>query len=95
MSSSNIEADSLLAIDVGTLTTRAMLFDAVDGQYRFLAVGTSPTTMGAPYFDAGEGIRGAIDELQEISGRVFIDADESRPNQPCREYPSTMVPEYM
>jgi hypothetical protein len=71
-----IETDSLLAVDVGTITTRAMLFDVVDGQYRFLAVGTAPTTAAAPYNDIGEGIRIAVDRLQDVTGRSLISVDE-------------------
>jgi hypothetical protein len=62
---------SLLSIDIGTINTRAMLFDAVEGRYRFLAGGTSPTTAGAPMFDASEGVRTAMDTLERISGRVL------------------------
>lgn len=77
MSSPFAVADSLLAIDVGTVTTRAVLFDVVDGQYRYLAAGTSPTTAGAPYHNVSEGIRNALDSLQKITGRVVIGPDES------------------
>ena len=61
MTTSLIDADSLLAIDVGSITTRAALFDLVDGRYRYLATGCAPTTAGAPYRDIGEGLRGALD----------------------------------
>jgi uncharacterized protein (TIGR01319 family) len=64
-------SQSLLSIDVGTVNTRAMLFDTVEGRYRYLAGGTSPTTAGAPMFDASEGVRNAMDTLERISGRVL------------------------
>lgn len=67
---------SLLAIDVGSVNTRALLFDAVEGRYRFLAAGVSPTTAGAPMFDASEGVRYALDTLQQISGRILTTTDE-------------------
>jgi uncharacterized protein (TIGR01319 family) len=76
MPTSIIDADSLLAIDVGSITTRAMLFDVVAGRYRYLAAGTSGTTAGAPYNDISEGVRRAIDILQSITGRVFFDDNE-------------------
>ncbi len=66
----------MLAVDVGTVTTRAMLFDVVDGRYRFLALGTAPSTAQAPYHDVAEGIRQAIDQLQAITGRTLIDEKE-------------------
>ena len=85
MPTSLINADSLLAIDVGAVSTRAMLFDVVDGRYRFLAAGTASSTAEAPFFDVGEGIRRAIDQLHSITGREFIGPDEqliipSKPN---------------
>jgi hypothetical protein len=84
MPTSLVNADSLLAIDVGAVTTRAMLFDVVDGRYRFLASGTAPSTARAPFFDIGEGIRRSIDQLQEITGRELVGQDENLilPSQP-------------
>jgi len=76
MPTSLIDADSLLAIDVGSVLTRALLFDVVEGRYRFLASGSAPTTAASPYHDVGEGIRRAIDQLQEISGRMLVDSAE-------------------
>jgi hypothetical protein len=75
MPTSLIDADSFLAIDVGTVSTRAMLFDVVDGRYRYIASGAAETTAGAPYSNIGEGVRRAIDQLQTITGRNLIDAD--------------------
>ncbi len=73
---SSVDADSLLAIDVGEVTTRALLFDAVEGRYRFLAGGSAPTTAGAPFQDASEGVHQALDRLQEITGRILLNEDE-------------------
>ena len=36
MNTPNTEVESLLSIEIGTIHTRALLFDLVDGQYRFL-----------------------------------------------------------
>ncbi len=76
MANSIPDTGSLLAIDVGSVTTRAMLFDIVDNRYRYLASGESRTTDGDPYFNVSEGIRIALDHLQRICGRRFIGADE-------------------
>ena len=76
MTVSRINAESLLAIDVGAVTTRAMLFDDVDGRYRFLGTGTAPTTLNAPYKDVAEGVRMALERLQEITGRELIGVNE-------------------
>lgn len=77
MPSSLIDADSLLAVDVGSCTTRATLFDVVEGNYRFIAIGQSPTSAAAPFKDIGEGVVRAIESLSEITGRVFLSSDRS------------------
>ena len=71
-----IDGDSVLAIDVGSSTTRAMLFDVVESRYRFIAIGQSPSTAHAPFNDISAGIGEAIERLEEITGRKFIDDDE-------------------
>jgi len=76
MTTSLIDADSLLAIDVGATTTRAALFDVVEGRYRFLAIGTAPSTADAPFNDISEGVRMALDHLQSITGRTLVGPDE-------------------
>ena len=73
MPASLVDADSLLAVDVGTVTTRASLFDVVEGCYRFVAAGQAPTTAAAPFKDVSEGVRLAIENLQIITGRTLLD----------------------
>jgi hypothetical protein len=73
---SHQDGASLLAIDVGEIHTRAVLFDVVEGRYRFLAFGSAPTTAAAPYHHIGEGIRKALDQLEEITGRKLVGIDE-------------------
>jgi len=77
MTSSIVTADSLLAIDIGTVTTRAMLFDVIGGSYRFIAAGTANTTTASPMQDAGEGVRQALKKLEEITGRLLTTSDEN------------------
>lgn len=72
MPASQVNTDSLLAVDVGTVTTRAALFDVVEGSYRFIASGHSPTTAVAPYRDISEGVRQAIEKLEVVTGRKFL-----------------------
>jgi hypothetical protein len=72
MPASLVDADSLLAVDIGTVTTRAALFDVVEGHYRFIASGHAPTTAAAPFRDVSEGVRQAIEHLQLITGRKFF-----------------------
>jgi len=76
MTSARINAESLLAIDVGSVSTRAMLFDDVEGRYRFLGAGIASTTANAPFKDELEGIRRSLERLQSITGRVLVDDDE-------------------
>ena len=75
MPTSLIEGESLLAVDVGATTTRAVLFDVVEGNYRFIAIGQSPTTAEAPFRDIGLGVREAIASIQSITGRTFLNKD--------------------
>ena len=75
MPTSLVEGESLLAVDVGATTTRAVLFDVVEGNYRFVAVGNAPTTAEAPFRDIGLGVREAIEAIQVITGRTFLDKD--------------------
>jgi hypothetical protein len=72
MPASLVVSDSLLAVDVGTITTRAAFFDVVNDHYRFVASGHAPTTAAAPFRDVSEGVRKAIENLQIVTGRRFL-----------------------
>lgn len=76
MATSIVNADSMLAIDIGAVNTRALLFDLVEGKYRFLAQGVASTTAGAPYRHISEGINLAIEQLQTITGRKLLGEDQ-------------------
>jgi hypothetical protein len=84
MPSSLINADSVLAIEIGTASTRVILFDVVEGRYRFLGQGVVPTTLGAPINDVSTGVKAALDQLHDITGRVLFDPDGQLviPSQP-------------
>ncbi len=70
-----VQSDSFLALEVGGATTRATLFDVVEGAYRFIAAGSAPSTAQAPFRDVMEGVYEAILALQSVTGRVFLDAN--------------------
>jgi len=70
-----IDATSLMAIDVGSVSTRAFLFDAVEGGYRLVALGIAPTTLAPPFRDASAGVQLALDQLTETTGRILAHAD--------------------
>ncbi len=71
-----LDADTVLAIDVGSVSTRASLFDVVDGRYRLIATGRAPSTAGAPLQDVREGVRMALDQVQAITGRQLVDESD-------------------
>jgi hypothetical protein len=66
-------ADTILAVDFGSATTRVLLFDVVANVYRFVGYGEAPTTVDAPYHEASEGLRHALAELEAVTGRVVVD----------------------
>jgi hypothetical protein len=84
MPTSLIDADSVLAIEIGTVTTRVILFDVVEGRYRFIGQGGVPTTIGAPLNDVSVGVKAALDQLHDITGRVLFDIEGQLviPSQP-------------
>src|SRR6266700_2009863 len=66
-------ANSLLVADCGSVFTKVSLFGLVEGQYRLMARGEAPTTISAPQEDITEGIIQAINIIEYITGRHFID----------------------
>jgi hypothetical protein len=68
---------SILLADCGTVMTKAVLLEQVDGQYRFVAQGEAPTTAEYPWSDVAAGIRHAVEQISEITGRHFFDASGS------------------
>lgn len=77
MPTSLVQNESILAIEVGTAVTRAVLFDVVEGQYRFVASGKAPSTAEAPFRDIGIGVREAVAALQEITGGILLGQDNN------------------
>lgn len=74
----------MLAIDVGAANTRAVLFDVIEGEYRFVASGAARSTVEAPYKNAAEGVRNAVGHLQRVLGRTLLDDAKGMitPSQP-------------
>ncbi len=70
-------AESILSIDIGSVNTRAVLFDVVGSSYRMLSAGYAPSTFQAPLRDALEGVSAAIRNLEQNTGRVILDASHS------------------
>lgn len=84
MPASLVQGDSLLAVNMGAATTRAVLFDVVEGEYRLLASASAPSTAEAPFLDVSEGVRNALHELQTVTGRTLLNAERQliTPSQP-------------
>lgn len=66
-----------LVIEVDRQVVRAVLFDTVEGQGRFVAASTVPSTLVAPIADAAVAIREVLRDIEEQSGmRLFGEAGE-------------------
>lgn len=73
---------SILATDCGSTTTKAILIELVDGEYRLRVRGEAPTTVEAPFEDVTVGVLNAVREVEELSGRTLIrDGEIIRPQQ--------------
>lgn len=77
MSPQNQEALTVLALDIGSVHTRALLFEVVEESYRFIAAGVTPSTNDAPINDIIIGALEAVKQLQEITGRIFLSPQNS------------------
>ncbi|GHO43615.1 glutamate mutase L [Ktedonospora formicarum] len=64
--------NSLLVADCGTVFTKVSLFGLVEGQYRLMARGEAPTTTTPPQNDITLGVIQALNTIEFITGRRFI-----------------------
>ncbi len=64
---------SVLAVDIGSLYTRAAIFDIVGDEYRFIARASVPTTAELPGNDVTTGLFSAVADLEQITGRKLSD----------------------
>jgi len=67
------EIKVILATDCGSTTTKAILIEYRDGEYRLIVRGEAPTTVEAPFEDVTMGVLNAIGEVEELSGRKILD----------------------
>lgn len=87
-------ANVILATDCGSTTTKAILIERTQGQYRQTHRGEAPTTVEAPFADVTIGVRNAVSEVAELSGRRLLDEAgriirPATPSQGCDLYIST------
>ncbi|MGJ3239722.1 MAG: glutamate mutase L [Anaerolineae bacterium] len=62
---------SILAADFGSVQTRVVLFDVVDGEYRMVAHAAGRTTLGYPDDDLNVGLRRLLQQITQVTGRQF------------------------
>src|SRR6056297_408096 len=63
---------TIVATDCGSTTTKAILVEREGDEYRLIKRGEAPTTVEAPFEDVTKGVLNAIDEVEDLTGRKFI-----------------------
>ena len=71
-----MELKSILATDCGSTTTKAILIEFVDGEYRLRFRGEAPTTVEAPFEDVTRGVLNAVMEVEELSSRKLLEGEK-------------------
>ena len=66
---------TILATDCGSTTTKAILIERKDGEYRLTTRGEAPTTVESPFDDVTVGVVNATREIEELSGRTILDGE--------------------
>lgn len=66
---------SILATDCGSTTTKAILIEKRDGEYRLVTRGEAPTTVEAPFDDVTVGVVNAVREVEELAGKPILGED--------------------
>lgn len=64
---------SILVADCGTVMTRAMLLDRVQGKYRLVSWSEVPSTWSEPWNDVVDGVRHAVERISNITARRLLD----------------------
>ena len=67
---------TILATDCGSTTTKGILVEYLDGEYRLVTRGEAPTTVEAPFDDVTVGVVNAVREIEELAGRKFLEDDK-------------------
>jgi hypothetical protein len=76
MAQDTSSVESILALDCGSTSTRALLIERVDGEYRFVAQGIAPSTTGPPWNDMMTSVRSALVGLSGVVNRRLLDQDD-------------------
>ena len=77
------KVESILATDVGSTTTKAILIEKIGDEYRLVTRGEMPTTVEAPWENVMIGVRKAVKRVEELIDRPLLDEDGNliRPKQ--------------
>ena len=67
---------TIVATDCGSTTTKAILIEFIENEFRLTHRGEAPTTVETPFEDVTRGVLNAITELEELSGRIILDNEE-------------------
>ena len=67
---------SILATDCGSTTTKAILIENINDEYRLTFRGEAPTTVEAPFEDVTKGVLNAVMEIEELSGKKIIESEK-------------------
>jgi len=65
----------ILATDCGSTTTKAILIQKIDGQFRQTHRGEAPTSVEEPFADVTVGVINAVTEVSELVGRKLVGED--------------------
>jgi uncharacterized protein (TIGR01319 family) len=71
------QPESILATDVGSTTTKAILIEKRGDEYRLVTRGEMPTTVEAPWENVMIGVRKSIKRVEELIQRSILD-DQGR-----------------
>ena len=71
-----MKLNSILATDCGSTTTKAILIEYIDYEYRLTYRGEAPTTVEAPFEDVTRGVLNAVMEVEELSNKKIINNKE-------------------
>ncbi|MCF7857814.1 MAG: glutamate mutase L [Candidatus Cloacimonetes bacterium] len=63
----------IIATDCGSTTTKSILIEYVDGEYRQTVRGEAPTTVEKPLNDVTKGVINAVTELEELARLKYND----------------------
>lgn len=66
------DSETLIITDVGSTTTKALLFEKSENKWQLISRGESATTVEAPYADVMIGVLRSIQMLEDRSGRKLL-----------------------